>query len=256
MLAQIVFCRVLSRPRYGRYDRQQMASARDKYERDHMAAGMELCRDKITWKLHWILLGMAVALAASTTAFALTGPTPDNPLWVTFLVGGMAALFSILWLMFAVMRTVVTTDEIHVQYGLWGPRVPIEAIESCEVTKYDWTEFGGWGIKYSTSSKTWAYSLWGHGNDVVRLVWTEKGKTKRAVFHARDPEAIVMAVQRARANAALSGRIEISDEQNAASEQLAAEQEARAEQEAAEAEAQERKKGALRMESSERPPTG
>ncbi len=214
-----------------------MAKQRDSYERKHMAAGKELHRDKIKWKLHWILLILTVVMAATTAALGIAGSSPDNPLWATFLVGTMTALFGVLWLLFAVMRTVVTTKEIHVQYGLWGPRVPIEAIESCEVTQYDWKEFGGWGIKYSTSSKTWAYSLWGHGDKVVRLVWTEDGKTKRAVFHARDPEAIVMAVQRARTNAVLSGRIETSAEEDQAAEQLAAEQEARAEQEAAEAEA-------------------
>ena len=86
---------------------------------------------------------------------------------------------------------------MQIQYGLFGPKIPIDAIESCEAMDYDVMKYGGWGLRLGRDG-SWAYSLLGEGGRVVQIVWREGGKEKKVVVSSRDPEALVKSIQSAR----------------------------------------------------------
>ncbi len=176
-------------------------SGEDQYEREFMGGGTVLHRDKMVWRHRWLLYVPALATMLATVVTAGLASTGAEAVWVPFALAAGTLFFGSLSLLFAVIRSVVTTEHLHVQYGLWGPRIPIDAIESCEVTDYDWTEYGGWGIKYSGAG--WAYTVWGQSQKVVKVSWRDGDTVKTAVFSAEDPVAVAKAVQRARGLAAM-----------------------------------------------------
>jgi hypothetical protein len=110
------------------------------------------------------------------------------------------------WILFSALRISVTTKEVHVQYGLFGPRIPIEAIESCEPCAYDWKQYGGWGIRYGRDGSV-AYNMLGDGGRAVRITYKKGAKTKTVVLSARDPERLATAIQQARAMALGGGAL-------------------------------------------------
>ncbi len=112
----------------------------------------------------------------------------------------------LVWILFSALRISVTSKEVHVQYGLFGPRIPIEAIESCEACAYDWKQYGGWGIRYGRDG-TVAYNMLGDGGRAVRISYKKGEKTKKVLLAARDPERLATAIQQARAMALTGGAL-------------------------------------------------
>ncbi len=171
--------------------------ARDPFEEQYMqGSGVERRRERTIWKWHWALLvpalwtfvGMVLTLAASL---------PGASLPVGAGLGVVSAFFALLWAALLVLRVVVTDREVHVQYGLWGPKIDLAAITDCKVIDYDWTAFGGWGIKRSAEG-TWAYTLMGEGRRVVEITWKESGEVKRAVVSSRTPDELAASINQAR----------------------------------------------------------
>ena len=103
-----------------------------------------------------------------------------------------------MWILFSALRISVTAKEVHVQYGLFGPRIPIEAIESCESCDYDWKQYGGWGIRYARDGSV-AYNMLGDGGRAVRITYKKGTKTKTVLIAAKDPERLATAIHQARA---------------------------------------------------------
>ena len=185
----------------------------DEYESEYMPGGGQvLHRSKLVARrlaLLMLTLGVLMGVLAGVSFF--TGPLFAS---IMLAFGSLTMLFVSLGL--SVMRTKVTSEELHVQYGLWGPRVPITAITSCNVIPYDWKKFGGWGIKRSMDG-VWSYTPT-MVERVVAISWTDdKGKTKKAVFAAEDPDSVVAAVRKARTQptATASGRVRVSAEAGA-----------------------------------------
>jgi hypothetical protein len=167
----------------------------DDYEAEYMTGeGQVLHRSKVVArKLALLLLSLGVLLGVLAAASFTFAPVVAS---VAMLAGAFFMTFCGLGL--SVLRTKVTSEELHVQYGLWGPRVPIAAITACNVIPYDWKRFGGWGLKRSFDG-AWSYTPT-LVDRVVSVGWSDdKGKTRNAVFAAEDPDAVVAAVRRARA---------------------------------------------------------
>ena len=110
----------------------------------------------------------------------------------------------VVWILFSTLRISVTTKEVHVQYGLLGPRIPIEAIESCEACEYDWKQYGGWGIRFGRDDRV-AYNMLGDKGRAVRITYKKGAKLKKVLLAARDPERLATAIQQARAMALTGG---------------------------------------------------
>jgi hypothetical protein len=101
------------------------------------------------------------------------------------------------WILFSTLRISVTRREVYVQYGYLGPRIPIEAIESCEACDYDWEQYGGWGIRHGRDG-TVAYNMLGDRGRAVRITYKKGNKTKKLLLAAKDPERLAAAIQQAR----------------------------------------------------------
>lgn len=180
-------------------DGVQRTAAVDDYEAAYMGTEGEVVhRDKRVSRLMAGLLAVP-GLFSILIGVIIAVSNPDD-LVPGILSGALGLLLMLLAVLFSSLRTAVSTREVHIQYGLWGPRVPIEAITECEVIEYDAMKFGGWGIKLS-SDGTWAYSMPG-ADKALRIHWTTpKGKTKKAVVTAEDASALHGAVRRAQAEA-------------------------------------------------------
>lgn len=191
---------------------EDRSAATDAYEAKYMPGdGKVLHRSKVVSRfLASILLGFGV-MSGVGGALSFVGA----PAFVPWLLFAMSLFFIFLGLSLSVLRTVVTTELIHVQYGLWGPRVPIEQITGCSVVKYDWVKFGGWGLKRAADG-TWAYTL-KNEDEVVSLSWKDDdGEERTAVFSAEEPIDVVAEVNRARALRRDKARVDTSEPADAA----------------------------------------
>ena len=159
------------------------------------------------------IMGLS-AFIATTNASA---PKPVPAVALPFVVAALVALgllFVLLSLTFAVLRTVLTSRELVVKYGLWGPRIPLAAIRSCKVVRYEWTKFGGFGIRHGLGGK-WAY-VPGPG-PVVEIAYDDGGKDKVVQIGAKDAALLAQRVNDARQE--LTGpRIDALDEHDALEE--------------------------------------
>jgi hypothetical protein len=162
----------------------------DLYERKFMAGqGMVLHRDKhrAGWPLQAIF-GLSM--------LAMVGSAAASGAWLVLPVA--LPIVALLWLMFSVLRVTVSAGSVKVQYGLFGPEIPIEAIEAAEATSYDWKRFGGWGIRRGIGGE-WIYNMPGDGGRAVRIVWRDaKGRRRVTLIGSPRAEALAAAVQGAR----------------------------------------------------------
>jgi hypothetical protein len=163
----------------------------DEYESEYMRGeGMVLYRDKsrARWPLH-ALFGTAMLLTAAT-AFSGPGAWVGTALTMPFL--------AITWLLFSVLRVTVSEGHVNVQYGLFGPKIPIAAIESAEAVEYDWKQFGGWGIRVN-SKREWMYNMPGDRGRAVRITWRDrKGKRKVTYVGSLAHERLARQIEHAR----------------------------------------------------------
>lgn len=163
----------------------------DAYESEYMRGeGMVLYRDKsrARWPMHAIF--GAVMLLTIGTAFAGPGA------WVGTVV--TAPLLLLTWLLFSVLRVTVSEGHVNIQYGLFGPKIPVAAIESAEAVDYDWKRFGGWGIKVNAQGE-WIYNMPGDGGRAVRIAWQRKGKTRVTYVVSYDADNLAQQISTARA---------------------------------------------------------
>jgi hypothetical protein len=172
--------------------------APDDYEARYMAGEDVFYRDKIKvpWKFFLLFaLPIAVQGVALTAAGLSDKPVPAA---VFLLLPFTIALLSIIALLFAVLRVTVTRSELIIQYGLFGPRIPLAAITESKAVDYSWMDYGGWGIRRGRDG-SWAYNMVGDAGRAVRIEWTDpKGKKQVTLVASPDPEALARAIQRAR----------------------------------------------------------
>lgn len=174
------------------------ARAPDPYEAQYMAGDGVVYRDKIKVPGKFFLLFALPILIQVVTfsAVALAGnPIPPA---VLLMLPFTALLMALVALLFAVLRVTVTRREVIVQYGLFGPRIPIGAIRDCKAVKYDWMTYGGWGIRRGMDG-SWAYNMVGDAGRAVRIEWTDaKGKKQVTLVASPNPDALAAAIQEAR----------------------------------------------------------
>jgi hypothetical protein len=153
-------------------------------------------------------------LQALTGSMALAGLAMlVTPAWLTGLV--FVPLGIVMWALFAVLRLTVSEGAVNVQYGLFGPTIPTASIESAQAITYNWTKFGGWGIRRSLDGE-WMYNMPGDGGRAVRIVWRDaKGKRVVTNVGVPDPDTAVRAIAQARRalqQAPVAGELTAPDE--------------------------------------------
>lgn len=164
----------------------------DPYETEYMRGeGMVLYRDKTRspWQLHAIFGAVATMILVS----AIVAPGG----WVAAAIG--IPVLMLVSLLFSVLRVTVSQGHVNVQLGLFGPRIPIPAIESAEALDYDWKQFGGWGIRVNRQGE-WMYNLPGDGGRAVKIIWRDrKGRRKVTYVASREADQVATAIGQARA---------------------------------------------------------
>jgi hypothetical protein len=164
----------------------------DEYEREYMRGeGVVLYRDKTRspWQLHAVF----GAIAAISIAAAIAAPGGWVGAAIALPITGM------MWMLFSILRVTVSQGSVNVQLGVFGPRIPIAAIESVEALEYDWKEFGGWGIRMNMKGE-WMYNMPGDGGHAVKMVWRDrKGRQRVTYVASRQSEQLAGAIEQARA---------------------------------------------------------
>lgn len=163
----------------------------DAYEQKFMAGeGTVLYRDKrrAPWPLH--------AAIAAAAAIVLGGAVASGELLVLAIA---LPLLALIWVLFSVLRVTVSERVVTVQLGLFGPEIPVGAIELCEATTYDWKKFGGWGIRRSREGE-WIYNMPGDGGHAVRMVWRDRrGRRRVTLIGSRHADQLASKIRGARA---------------------------------------------------------
>lgn len=217
----------------------------DEYEAKYMGGGAILHQSKAKAPLGFHLLMLLPAIVSSL-ALGLATLDPRAPGWIPLMILPSLVVTLPIWLLFSVLRVTVTTSHVHIQYGLFGPKIPLEKITSCEGVAYDWKKYGGFGIRRGADG-SYLYNMMGDQGRAVKIGWTdEKGKSVTTLVSASDPEGFVRAVNKAKSGAAKPKvRVaELAKQKGLTKEQLeAAEAELDAEFPGDEAESQAAKKG-------------
>jgi hypothetical protein len=172
----------------------------DEYEEKFMSEGGLVYQTKSRAPLGFHLLVAAPALF-SLLILGFVSMQPGVP--ATTLLAAIPTFLILLpiWLLFSVLRATVTRRHVHIQYGLFGPKIPLEAILGCEAVTYDWKKYGGWGIRRARDG-SWAYNMMGDQGRAVRIQWRDSGgKTVTTLLSSPDPDGFVRAVAKARAAA-------------------------------------------------------
>jgi hypothetical protein len=161
----------------------------DDYEKRYMGGGEALARSRagMPWWFHTLVGLAAVASAGSAVA---------SGTWV-----GLATLPLLLlaWVLFMYLRITVTAEHVHVQLGLFGPKIPIADIVDAAVESYPFVKYGGWGLRFALDGSR-AYSVPGHGGRGLRIRYKKRSGRESTVWvTSPNPEEILAAIDKARA---------------------------------------------------------
>ncbi len=169
-------------------------NAPDAYEAAYMQEGTEvLHREKLTFPWYMHLLMLSILLVSVVPLFA----TLLLPL---ILLGGLTSIFFFLvWMMFASLRISVTHERVYLQYGLFGPKIPIQNIVLCKSEQYQAWKYGGYGIRYSIGEGAWCYNMVGDKGRAVRIHYkNDKGELKKLLVASLHHHYFADTVNRAR----------------------------------------------------------
>ena len=171
----------------------------DLYVREHMASGGVLLQDKAIGKTTRKVMGIfaaiffVLALVAVVLAFATAAGIAAG-------IGGvgsflLALMFAFGGLTLSTVRSVVTRDELHIQVGIWGPRIALDAIQSIAVAPPP--NFVKVGMRLEGDRVVTSYIV--ENAEHVAITYTnEDGKERHLRFSVGDPERFVETVNRAR----------------------------------------------------------
>ncbi len=132
----------------------------------------------------WFFALMAFALVAQVGATVAASS----------LLGWLAVpLLLLLTLLLSHLRLSVTASHVHVQLGLFGPKIPLSAVQSAGADHYAPLRCGGWGIRYAGG--VWGYSVPGGRGDAVEVVWVDgHGARRTHVITCEDGPAMARAI--------------------------------------------------------------
>jgi hypothetical protein len=195
----------------------------DAFEASEMHDGARVVRrDKVVARTMAAMLvapALLMFVLGAYIAFAnATAPKPVPAAVLPFVVGGIMALgvlLGVLGLVLGVLRVVVTEGAVHVRYGLWGPTIALENIRSCRPVNYDWTEFGGWGIRRGRGG-VWAYVPVSSGK-VIEIVYRDGAKDRRVLVGASNADETARVIEHLRAASEVGGRVRVAEEAHATS---------------------------------------
>jgi len=84
------------------------------------------------------------------------------------------------------LRIAVTDERVEFGFGILRRSLPLASIQSCEVKRYNWLPYGGWGIRFSTGGRR-AYSMPGVPRG-VEITVAQGRKVRRYFVSSTQPE--------------------------------------------------------------------
>lgn len=138
------------------------------------------------------------AFAGTMAAFMVVWGATHATLGVG-LVSAVITLF--VGLMFSVLRIVISSKYVDVQYGIFGPKIPLSAIESVEPVIHRYQSAFRWGITPLRNGE-WLYAIAGDEGRAVKITWTtRRGKRQAHYLGSHDHERLAAAIDAARGEA-------------------------------------------------------
>ena len=141
-----------------------------------------------------VLAAVMVALVFAAVAVALD----DEAGWALFawyyplmLVVGVLLVGA--FISFRRLRTTVSDETIEFRFGFLRKSLLLMDIQSCEVQKYRWLTYGGWGIRFATQGRR-AWSMPGVPEG-VQITASEGRRVRRYFVSSRFPELLAEAVR-------------------------------------------------------------
>lgn len=169
----------------------------DAYESEYMEDDDVVHREKISlpaWFKWFVLAAISGALGFAGVEAFQAGDMAT--------VGMLAALFPVMLFMMtmlAVLRVTVTKEQVNIQYGPIGPRIPLDRIEHCEAEDYQFWKYGGYGIRYSVIDGSWCFNMLGDKGKAVRIHYrTDSGKLRKIIVASRHHHLLADAINRQR----------------------------------------------------------
>ena len=195
----------------------------DAYETKFME-GDSLFREKTVSRGGFAFLS-SLSLALASLSPILYATLPPDAAWAALLPLPSALITGACAVLFVSLRVAVTRSHVQVQFGLAGPKIPVERITRTSIEAYSWTEWGGWGVK-ARGKGQWAYSTPAAGQRGVRIEHLDEHGTPCVTWvSAKDPERLAEAIDRARSGGgyrdAPKVRVELEAEQAEHVEQAA-----------------------------------
>jgi hypothetical protein len=145
----------------------------------------------------WLIAILVTSLTALVAALITVG-IASNADWrlvawyypLMFVAGGLLLAFT---LSFRRLRIETSDSTVNISFGFLRKTLPLSKISSCEVQKYRWLTYGGWGIRVATGGRR-AWSMPGVTGG-VEFVVTEDTKERRYFVSSRSPELLTAAVR-------------------------------------------------------------
>jgi hypothetical protein len=161
----------------------------DEYARKYMGGDRIRFLDKVRMP-RWAQAAIAVASLAGVAGAVSEGSIAPA---LAIVPVSLAS-----WTLLNTIRVSVTDAFLHVQYGLWGPKVALDDLLAVEVIEYSAVRFGGWGIRFGLRGER-AYSMPGSGGKAVQLRYRTSRGERVAVISSAQPDALKAAIDEARA---------------------------------------------------------
>ena len=144
----------------------------------------------------WVYLVLAAPLGIMLgvmTGVAIVGAIGGGEAVAFYIVMSLAALLNVLLLVNFTSLTVAVTDTgVVFAFGLFRKRFAFDRIRSVEASDYRWTQYGGWGIRFSFGGKR-AWSVPGVKRGVLLKV-NERGLERSYFVSSGRPDELAKAV--------------------------------------------------------------
>ena len=113
------------------------------------------------------------------------GVAIQNPFLIVVLVCPFAFVLFLFW-NYCGIQIQVTNKELSIRYGFLNHKhIPISNIVSCKHTKTPLSKYGGVGVRYCFTDRSWAYTT--SFGDAVKII---RRKGKPFVFSSNTPEKL------------------------------------------------------------------
>jgi len=153
----------------------------------------------------WVPAGRFVKALVGFISFLLlcvllivfaVGVAIQNPFLIVVLVSPFAFVLFLFW-NYRGIQIQVTHKELLISYGFFNHKhIPTSNIASCKHTKTSLRKYGGIGVRYRFTDRSWAYTT--SFGDAVKIT---RRKGRAFLFSSNNPEELCSIVNQIKASA-------------------------------------------------------